>query len=403
MPLNPGTTLGPYHVTAKIGEGGMGEVYRARDTKLDREVALKILPEAFASDPDRLVRFQREAQVLASLNHPGIAAIYGLEEAEDTRALLLELVEGPTLADRIVKGPTPADEALPTTKQIAEVVEMGENVYRATDMKRKRHLVRRRLRTRSQSWSFVVAGLCLSMLAVGCAGPESDTRVLTADLPLHLEDHLDVATVEGAEIPTDLPDPVEWRFDEPQPGWKPAYGNEFVPEALLVVPVQTRDGLRVTLEKKHVDANVCGNVYTDLPNWQPQEWDHVEVEARASGGRGQGHPGSASWRMLGLGFNLTDPARATGWQALGLFSSIVTDGAARTYRLSPTPVQGDFDGIWKQLDVWFCASEPSTIDLLSVKVIPKEAAFTSAPAGVSAPSGWTDSLAGPSTPTCRRV
>ena len=123
MPLQPGTTLGPYSVTAKIGEGGMGEVYRARDTKLDRDVALKVLPEAFTQDPDRLARFEREAKVLASLNHPNIAAIYGLEEDEGTRALVLELVEGPTLADRIAKGPIPVDEALPIAKQIAEALE----------------------------------------------------------------------------------------------------------------------------------------------------------------------------------------------------------------------------------------------------------------------------------------
>ena len=101
----------------------MGQVYQATDTKLNRQVALKILPEAFATDPDRLARFQREAQVLASLNHPGIAAIYGIEESGDTRALVLELVEGPTLADRIAKGPIPLDEALPIAKQIAEALE----------------------------------------------------------------------------------------------------------------------------------------------------------------------------------------------------------------------------------------------------------------------------------------
>ena len=123
MPLNPGSRLGPYSVTAKIGEGGMGEVYRARDTKLDRDVALKVLPEAFTQDPDRLARFEREAKVLASLNHPNIAAIYGLEEADGTRALVLELVEGPTLADRIKRGPIPLDEALPIAKQIAEALE----------------------------------------------------------------------------------------------------------------------------------------------------------------------------------------------------------------------------------------------------------------------------------------
>ena len=123
MPLNPGTTLGPYRVTAKIGEGGMGEVYQARDTKLDRDVALKVLPEAFTADPDRLARFEREAKVLASLNHPNIGSIYGLEEAEGVKALVLELVEGPTLADRIKQGPIPIDEALPIAKQIAEALE----------------------------------------------------------------------------------------------------------------------------------------------------------------------------------------------------------------------------------------------------------------------------------------
>ena len=123
MPLQPGTTLGPYEVTAKIGEGGMGEVYRARDTKLNREVALKILPEAFGRNPDRLARFQREAQVLSSLNHPGIAAIYGPEVAEGIRALVLELVEGPTLADRINQGPIPLEEVLPIARQIAEALE----------------------------------------------------------------------------------------------------------------------------------------------------------------------------------------------------------------------------------------------------------------------------------------
>ena len=123
MSLEPGTTLGSYSVTAKIGEGGMGEVYQARDTKLDRDVALKVLPEAFTQDPDRLARFEREAKVLASLNHPNIGSIYGLEEAEGIRALVLELVEGPTLADRIKQGPIPIDEALPIAKQIAEALE----------------------------------------------------------------------------------------------------------------------------------------------------------------------------------------------------------------------------------------------------------------------------------------
>ena len=101
----------------------MGQVWQATDTQLNRQVALKILHDAFAADPDRLARFQREAQVLASLNHPGIAAIYGIERSEDRQALVLELVEGPTLADRIAKEPIPLDEALPIAKQIAEALE----------------------------------------------------------------------------------------------------------------------------------------------------------------------------------------------------------------------------------------------------------------------------------------
>ena len=123
MALEVGTRLGHYDVTALIGEGGMGQVYRARDTKLDRDVALKVLPQAFTDDPDRLARFEREAKVLASLNHPNIGVIHGLEESEGVKALVLELVEGPTLAERIKQGPIPLDEALPIAKQITEALE----------------------------------------------------------------------------------------------------------------------------------------------------------------------------------------------------------------------------------------------------------------------------------------
>ncbi len=132
MPLTPGTTFGPYSVTAKIGEGGMGEVYRARDTKLDRDVALKVLPQAFTKEPDRLARFEREAKDLTSLNHPNIGYIYGLEESEGQKALVLELVEGPTLADRIKKGDIPFDETLPIAKQIAEALEAAHKAAAAT-------------------------------------------------------------------------------------------------------------------------------------------------------------------------------------------------------------------------------------------------------------------------------
>ncbi|HEU4939404.1 MAG TPA: protein kinase [Vicinamibacterales bacterium] len=123
MRLILGTRLGPYEITAQLGAGGMGEVYRATDTKLKRSVAMKVLPEALTTDGERLARFQREAEVLASLNHPNIAAIYGLEESTDAKALVMELVEGPTLADRIAQGPIQLDEALPIARQIAEALE----------------------------------------------------------------------------------------------------------------------------------------------------------------------------------------------------------------------------------------------------------------------------------------
>ena len=123
MSLTPGTRLGPYEITAQVGVGGMGEVYRATDTNLKRAVAIKVLPESVAADAERMARFQREAEILASLNHPNIAAIYGLERSGGTTALVMELVEGPTLADRIAQGAIPIDEALPIAKQIADALE----------------------------------------------------------------------------------------------------------------------------------------------------------------------------------------------------------------------------------------------------------------------------------------
>ena len=119
MSLSEGTCLGPYSIVGPLGAGGMGEVYRATDSRLKRQVAVKILPSGVAADADRLARFQREAEVLASLNHPHIAGIYGFEDTDDVKALVMELVEGPTLADRIAQGPLPPDEALPIARQIA--------------------------------------------------------------------------------------------------------------------------------------------------------------------------------------------------------------------------------------------------------------------------------------------
>src|ERR1700692_3819086 len=124
MALSSGTRLGSYEVLAQIGAGGMGEVYQAHDTKLGRDVAIKVLPEAFAHDPVRLERFQREAKLLASLNHPNIATIHGLEDSNGTSYLVMELVPGDTLAQRIKRdGAVPVEEALTIAKQIAEALE----------------------------------------------------------------------------------------------------------------------------------------------------------------------------------------------------------------------------------------------------------------------------------------
>src|SRR3954454_6516491 len=115
--------LGPYEITAKLGEGGMGEVYRATDPRLKREVAIKVLPAAFAADRERVARFEREAQVLAQLHHPHIASIFGLEEADGTLALVMELVEGEDLAQTLARGPLALDDALVIARQIAEALE----------------------------------------------------------------------------------------------------------------------------------------------------------------------------------------------------------------------------------------------------------------------------------------
>src|SRR5687767_2700527 len=133
MPLSDGARLGSYEILSALGAGGMGEVYRARDTRLDRHVAIKILPRAVVADPERVARFQREAKLLASLNHPHIAAIYGLDEAGGITALVMELVEGETLADRLARGRLPLDEALPIARQVAEALEAAHEqgiIYR---------------------------------------------------------------------------------------------------------------------------------------------------------------------------------------------------------------------------------------------------------------------------------
>src|SRR6185369_9866002 len=127
MTLAAGTKLGRYEIRSKIGEGGMGEVYLAQDTKLQRDVAIKVLPDGFARDGERLARFQREGRLLASLHHPHIAVIHGFEESTDIQFLVMEFVSGSTLADRIARGPVPLEEALPIAIQIAEALEAAHD------------------------------------------------------------------------------------------------------------------------------------------------------------------------------------------------------------------------------------------------------------------------------------
>ena len=122
MPLETGARIDIYEVTGKLGAGALGEVSRARDTTLARDVALKVLPDSFTADPERLGRFQREAKVLASLNHPNIGGIYGLDSSGNNQALVLELIEGPTLAERIAEGPIPVEQGLAMVRQIAEAL-----------------------------------------------------------------------------------------------------------------------------------------------------------------------------------------------------------------------------------------------------------------------------------------
>ena len=221
---------------------------------------------------------------------------------------------------------------------------MGQ-VYQATDTKLNRQVALRRTGRRAQCWS-VVAVMYLSVLLVGCADPWSDAPVLTADLPLHLEDHLDAATIEGSEVPADRPAPVEWRFDEPQPGWQPV--DPIPTDSTAVTPVRIEDALHLPVTEDMPHPTILrvrqGYIYVELPDWRLEEWAYVEISARASEGM----------RNMGLFFNRTEEDSPD-----VPFHSFGAPGSARVGRHGPdvsvvtgvTPTS--VGGAMKDLGIWF--------------------------------------------------
>jgi arylsulfatase A-like enzyme len=223
-----------------------------------------------------------------------------------------------------------------------------------------------------------VALLTLPLLS--CSGSPSDSPVLTADMPLHLEEHLDVATIEGSEVPEEVPSPIEWRFDEPQPDWKLA-----VPSNPTMKPAdvaRTDDALRVTLTEANRFArweSLVVGIYIDLPEWHREDWAHVVVRARTSE--------EIEW--VGVVFNLEEAGTNPDWPFPFQFEGeyledVIHDGSVQTYRLRADWSAGEWEGPWRQLGLLFGAEEPASIDLLSVSVTPKEATYASEPAGVRA-------------------
>ena len=197
MSLSPGAQIGAFAVLGPLGVGGMGKVYRARDGRLKRDVAIKVLPALFAADPERVARFQREAEILATLTHQHIAAVYGLEERDGVRALVMELIEGPTLADRIARGRIALDEAVPIARQIVD----------ALDYAHEHGVLHRDLKP---------ANIKLT--------PDGDVKVLDFGLARH-SDHTQPRTkphCRTPQRPSARRSPVSARFSGPPPIWRPS-------------------------------------------------------------------------------------------------------------------------------------------------------------------------------------
>ncbi|MEE8550261.1 MAG: sulfatase [Gemmatimonadota bacterium] len=221
----------------------------------------------------------------------------------------------------------------------------------------------------------VLAGL----LVLSCVGCESGPAPLTAELPLHLEDHLETAVLEGSEVPGDLPQPVVWNFDEAQPDWRilEAWDPDVEPPQLSRVD----DALQMNLGDADVtdDENFAwGAVYVDLPDWVRDDWAHIQVRARSTA--------DVDWMGVGVGFNLRDESEREDDEDrvrfLGENNPVIRDGSVQTYKLRADWSRGRWEGPWKQLVVGFYAEKPVSVDLLSVTVISKEAGYAGEPAGV---------------------
>ncbi|KKM84157.1 hypothetical protein LCGC14_1302050 [marine sediment metagenome] len=221
--------------------------------------------------------------------------------------------------------------------------------------------------------------LVIMFMAFSCSGPESDQTLLKAKLPLHLEEHLDAASIEGSEVPEDLPAPIEWHFYKPQPDWKPVKPISAQMEA--VKPVRVDDALRLplTVRNRADGPRLIGSIYVELPDWNFEEWAYVEIRARARD----------TMRKVGLYFNYTeeDPWEGSSfpYYSLGDQTYLVTDGTVQTYRLSLQQTSRRWEGPWTHLGIWFNSQndeEAVTFDILSIRAISREAEFAEDRTGV---------------------
>ncbi|MEE9472753.1 MAG: sulfatase, partial [Acidimicrobiia bacterium] len=213
------------------------------------------------------------------------------------------------------------------------------------------------------------------VFCLGCGGPAP----LTVDMPLHLEEHLDAATIVGSEVPADVPAVVEWRFDEPQPGWKSTAWNPVNPPLRIE---QTGEALRVFLsgadQRIPEDPRLGGAIYVDLPDWNRDEWGHVMVRARTRD----------NFEAFALGFNRLEKFGTEFWEQrpfsfFGREAELIEDGSSHTYVFPADWSWGFWEGPWQQLGLMIASREPATLDILSVRVVPKEADYADAPVGVS--------------------